>query len=226
MARFDRLTVYNTLMSDGMLPLFYSPDVALVKGVAATLVRGGSRLLEFTNRGDFAINVFSDLIQHAAKAYPDLILGVGSIEDAPTAALYIAHGANFVVGPNFNPEIARLCNRRKIAYIPGCGSVTEIATAEEWGAEIVKLFPADSLGGADFVKAILGPRPWTRILPTGGVSPDAANLKAWFGAGVACVGMGSKLIRADWLKDGNFPALETLTRDTLALIKTIRSSSE
>lgn len=223
MARFDRLTVYNTLISDGMLPLFYSPDVALVKGVAATLVRGGSRLLEFTNRGDFAINVFSELIQHAAKAYPDLILGVGSIEDAPTAALYIAHGANFVVGPNFNPEIARLCNRRKIPYIPGCGSVTEIATAEEMGTEIVKLFPADSLGGADFVKAILGPRPWTRILPTGGVSPDEANLKNWFASGVACVGMGSKLIRADWLKDGNFAAMETLTRDTLALIKSIRA---
>lgn len=223
MARFDRLTVYNTLMSDGMLPLFYSPDAALVKGVAATLVRGGSRLLEFTNRGDFAINVFGDLIQHAAKAYPDLVLGVGSIEDAPTAALYVAHGANFVVGPNFNPDIARLCNRRKIPYIPGCGSVTEIATAEEWGAEIVKLFPADSLGGADFVKAILGPRPWTRILPTGGVSPDEANLKNWFGAGVACVGLGSKLIRADWLKEGNFGAIETLTRDTLALIKTIRA---
>lgn len=223
MARFDRLTIYNTLMSDGMLPLFYSPDAALVKGVAATLVRGGSRLLEFTNRGDFAINVFGDLIQHAAKAYPDLVLGVGSIEDAPTAALYVAHGANFVVGPNFNPDIARLCNRRKIPYIPGCGSVTEIATAEEWGAEIVKLFPADSLGGADFVKAILGPRPWTRILPTGGVSPDEANLKNWFGAGVACVGLGSKLIRADWLKEGNFGAIETLTRDTLALIKTIRA---
>lgn len=223
MARFDRLTVYNTLISDGMLPLFYSPDVALVKGVAATLVRGGSRLLEFTNRGDFAINVFSELIQHAAKTYPDLILGVGSIEDAPTAALYIAHGANFVVGPNFNPEIARLCNRRKIPYIPGCGSVTEVATAEEMGTEIVKLFPADSLGGADFVKAILGPRPWTRILPTGGVSPDEANLKNWFASGVACVGMGSKLIRADWLKDGNFAAMETLTRDTLALIKSIRA---
>ncbi len=223
MARFDRLTVYQTLLSDGMLPLFYSPDAALVKGVAATLARGGSRALEFTNRGDFAIQVFSELVQECAKSAPDLMIGVGSIEDAPTAALYIAHGANFVVGPNFNPEIARLCNRRKIAYMPGCGSVTEIATAEEAGVEIVKFFPADALGGAEFVKAILGPRPWTRIMPTGGVSPDEANLKAWFGAGVACVGMGSKLIRADWLKEGNFAAVEALTRDTLALIKTIRS---
>jgi 2-dehydro-3-deoxyphosphogluconate aldolase / (4S)-4-hydroxy-2-oxoglutarate aldolase len=223
MARFDRMTVYSTMMSDGMLPLFNSPDVALVKGVVASLVRGGSRVMEYTNRGDFAINVFGELIQNTAKTYPDIILGVGSVEDAPTAAAYIAQGANFVLAPNFNPEVARLCNRRKIAYVPGCGSVSEISDAEELGAEIVKLFPADALGGPDFVKAILGPRPWTRILPTGGVSPDEANLRGWFGAGAACVGMGSKLIRADWLKEGKFSAMETLVRDTLALIKTIRS---
>lgn len=223
MARFDRLTVYNTMMSDGVLPLFNSPDAALVKGVVAALVRGGSRIMEYTNRGDYAYGVFTELIQHTNKAQPDIILGVGSIEDAPTAAMYIAQGANFIVAPNFNPEVARLCNRRKIPYIPGCGSVSEIANAEEWGVEIVKLFPAESLGGAEFVKAILGPRPWTRILPTGGVSPDEANLRAWFTAGAACVGMGGKLIRADWLKEGNFAAMESLVRDTLGLIKTIRS---
>lgn len=223
MARFDRMTVYSTMMDDGMLPLFNSPDVAVVKGVIATLVRGGSHVMEYTNRGEGAMSVFSELIQHTSKTYPDIILGVGTVEDAPTAAAYIAQGANFILAPNFNPEVARLCNRRKIAYVPGCGSVSEISNAEELGAEIVKLFPADSLGGPDFVKAILGPRPWTRILPTGGVSPDEANLRAWFDAGAVCVGMGSKLIRADWLKEGNFAAMEVLVRDTLALIKTIRS---
>lgn len=226
MARFDRMTVYSTMMSDGMLPLFNSPDVALVKGVVATLVRGGSHVMEYTNRGEGAINVFSELIQHTSKTYPDIILGVGTVEDAPTAAAYIAQGANFILAPNFNPEVARLCNRRKIAYVPGCGSVSEISDAEELGAEIVKLFPADALGGPAFVKALLGPRPWSRILPTGGVSPDEANLRAWFDAGAACVGMGSKLIRADWLKEGNFAAMETLVRDTLALIKTIRSEKQ
>lgn len=226
MARFDRMTVYCTMMSDGMMPLFYSPDLNLVKGVVATLVRGGSHVMEYTNRGDFAINVFSELIQYTSKEHPDIILGVGTVEDAPTAAAYIAQGANFVLGPNFNPEVARLCNRRKVAYVPGCGSVSEISNAEELGAEIVKLFPADALGGPEFVKAILGPRPWTRILPTGGVSPDEANLRGWFEAGAACVGMGSKLIRADWLKEGNFAAMESLVRDTLALIKTIRSEKK
>jgi 2-dehydro-3-deoxyphosphogluconate aldolase/(4S)-4-hydroxy-2-oxoglutarate aldolase len=226
MARFDRMTVYSTMMSDGMLPLFNSPDVALVKGVVATLMRGGSHVMEYTNRGEGAINVFSELIQYTTKTHPNIILGVGSVEDAPTAAAYIAQGANFILAPNFNPEVARLCNRRKIAYVPGCGSVSEISDAEELGAEIVKLFPADALGGPAFVKALLGPRPWSRILPTGGVSPDEANLRAWFDAGAACVGMGSKLIRADWLNEGNFGAMETLVRDTLALIQTIRSEKQ
>ncbi len=225
MARFDRLTVYNRLIGDGMLPLFYHRDSELVTKVGAALAKGGCRALEFTNRGDGAIEVFKNLLHFTERNYPDMVLGVGSIEDAATAALYIAYGANFIVGPNFNPEIARLCNRRKIAYMPGCGTVSEIAQAEELGAEIVKLFPADALGGADFVKAVLGPRPWTRIMPTGGVSPDESNLREWFEAGVACVGMGSKLIRGDWLKSGDFEAIETLARETLKRIDTIRTKA-
>jgi 2-dehydro-3-deoxyphosphogluconate aldolase/(4S)-4-hydroxy-2-oxoglutarate aldolase len=223
MARFDRLTVYQTLIGDGMLPLLYHPDAALVRKVAAALAAGGGRMLEFTNRGDFAIEVFSEVAKAASAEFPDLVLGAGTIDDAATAALYIAHGANFIVGPNFNVEVARLCNRRKIAYLPGVGSVTEIANAEEYGAEIVKMFPAETLGGPDFVKAVLGPRPWTRIMPTGGVSPDEANLRAWFGAGVAAVGMGSKLIAAQVLKSGDFASLTENTRATLALIQSIRA---
>ncbi|GAB4551845.1 MAG: bifunctional 4-hydroxy-2-oxoglutarate aldolase/2-dehydro-3-deoxy-phosphogluconate aldolase [Anaerolineae bacterium] len=223
MARFDRLTVYDRLIGDGMLPLFYHADAELVKKVVLALAAGGGRVFEFTNRGDGAVDVFKAVLADAAQNAPDLIIGAGSIEDAPTAAMYIAHGANFIVGPNTNPDIARLCNRRKIPYMPGCGSVTEVAQAEELGVEIVKLFPADSLGGPDFVKAILGPRPWTRIMPTGGVSPDEANLRTWFEAGVACVGMGSKLIRSDWLKSGDFAAIEALMRSTLATIRAIRA---
>jgi len=156
-----------------------------------------------------------------AAAHPDMILGGGSVEDAPTAALYIARGANFIVGPNFRPDVARLCNRRKVPYMPGCGSVTEIATAEEAGVEIVKLFPGEVFG-PKFVKAVRGPRPWTSIMPTGGVTPDEDNLRGWFEAGVACVGMGSNLLRADWIKAGEFGQIETLVAQTLALIKTIR----
>jgi 2-dehydro-3-deoxyphosphogluconate aldolase / (4S)-4-hydroxy-2-oxoglutarate aldolase len=221
MARFDRLTVFNTILADGLVPLFYnnSPDAA--KKIASALGAGGCRTLEFTNRGDFAIEVFSELAKHCIAANSDLILGVGSVEDAATAALFIAHGANFVVGPHFNEEIARLCNRRKIAYLPGCASVTEIATAEEWGAEIVKVFPGETIGGPAFVKAVLGPRPWSRIMPTGGV--DEGNLREWFNAGVACVGMGSHLIRGEWVKGGNFDAIEAQVRTVLDHISHIRS---
>ncbi len=223
MARFDRLTVYNTMLEDGLVPLFYHSDLETAKKVAGALSAGGGRVLEFTNRGDFAIEVFVPLIKYCAQAHPTLIVGVGSVEDAPTAALFIAHGANFVVGPNFNEEVARLCNRRKIAYIPGCGSVTEIAQAEEWGAEIVKMFPGTGVGGPGFVKDVRGPRPWTRIMPTGGVSPDEANLRAWFSAGVAAVGMGSNLVRKEWVQAGDFAAIEETMRRTLALIRKIRT---
>jgi 2-dehydro-3-deoxyphosphogluconate aldolase/(4S)-4-hydroxy-2-oxoglutarate aldolase len=221
MARFDRLTVLNTLLADGMIPLFYHPDPVFAGNLAAALHRGGAHLLEFTNRGDFAIEVFSQIVKNAHK---DQIVGVGSVEDAPTAALFIAHGANFVVGPSFDEGVARLCNRHKIAYIPGIGTVTEIATAEEFGAEIIKLFPAEA-AGPGFVKAVIGPRPWTRLMPTSGVTTDIANLRSWFNAGVACVGMGSQLTRAEWVKAGNFDAIEAAVRDGLAAIATIRSGA-
>ena len=221
MARFSRLTVFNTILEDGMVPLFYHSDVETSKAITGALAQGGGRVLEFTNRGDFAIEVFSDLVKHAAQAHPDFIIGVGTVDDAPTAALYIAHGANFVVGPSFNEAVARLCNRHKIAYMPGCATVTEIAVAEEWGAEIVKLFPGE-VGGPGFVKAVRGPRPWTNIMPTGGVSPDETNLRTWFDAGVACVGMGSQLIRSEWIKAANFDMLQENVHTAIRLIRNIR----
>ena len=206
-----------------MVPLFYQSDPQAARETAAALTHGGSHLLEFTNRGDFAIEVFSELVKQCGKTQPDMVIGVGSVDDAPTAALFIAHGANFVVGPTFNSEVARLCNRRKIAYMPGCGSVNEIASAEEWGVEVVKMFPGSSVGGPEFVKDLLGPRPWSRIMPTGGVTPERDNLKPWFDAGVTAVGMGSKLIRADWVKAGAFDRITDLTRTTLELIASLKA---
>jgi 2-dehydro-3-deoxyphosphogluconate aldolase/(4S)-4-hydroxy-2-oxoglutarate aldolase len=222
MARFDRLAVYNSIMAEGLVPLFYHASAEVAVNIAGALAQGGAHSLEFTNRGDFAIEVFSALVKACASQHKDLMIGVGSVEDAPTAALFIAHGANFVVGPSFDEATARLCNRHKVPYLPGCGTVSEVATAEEFGVEIVKLFPGETLGGPDFVKAILGPRPWTRVMPTGGVSPDLDNLKAWFDAGVAVVGMGSKLIRADWVKASNFGAIQEATSSALGLIRTAR----
>ena len=222
MARFDRLTVLNKMIDLGLVPVFYNGDVEVAKKIVAACAEGGAQVVEFTNRGDFAPQVFLELSQYFAKADPSVILGVGSVIDAPTAALYIAYGANFVVGPTLNPEIARLCNRRKIAYSPGCGSASEISQAEELGVEIVKVFPGKSVGGPDFVKSVLGPCPWTRIMPTGGVDATEESIKAWFQAGVSCVGMGSKLIRKDLVADGNWTEITRLVRQVLDWIKEAR----
>ena len=222
MARFDRLTVLNKMIDLGLVPVFYNGDVEVAKKIVAACAAGGAHVVEFTNRGDFAPQVFLELSQYFAQADPSVILGVGSVIDAPTAALYIAYGANFVVGPTLNPEIARLCNRRKIAYSPGCGSASEISQAEELGVEIVKVFPGKSVGGPDFVKSVLGPCPWTRIMPTGGVDATEESIKAWFQAGVSCVGMGSKLIRKDLVADGNWTEITRLVRQVLDWIKEAR----
>ncbi len=222
MSRFSRLEVLNTIVETGLVPVFYHPDVEVVKNVAAAVAAGGARALEFTNRGDFAPQVFAELARHIARAHPQLILGVGSVVDAPTAAYYLASGASFVVGPVLNAEVARLCNRRKIAYSPGCGSATEISAAEELGVEIVKVFPGDSVGGPNFVKSMLGPCPWTRLMPTGGVEATRESLAAWFKAGVAAVGIGTNLIREDLLAAGQFDVIAANTAQALAWVAQAR----
>ena len=223
MARFSRLEVLTTIIESGFVPVFYHPEVEAARQVIDACVRGGARVFEFTNRGELAVPVFHELAQYVNEAHPRLILGVGSIVDAPTAALYIAHGANFVVGPSLNPEIARLCNRRKIAYSPGCATATEIAQAEELGVEIVKIFPGETVGGPEFVRAILAPCPWTRIMPTGGVEPTRESITAWFKAGAAAVGIGSKLITKELIAAKNYDAIADKTADVLALIAAARS---
>lgn len=207
----------------GMVPLFYHANVELGKQALAACYRGGARLLEFTNRGDFAHEVFAELNKYALRELPGMMLGAGSVADAGTAALFIQLGATFIVSPSLREDVALTCNRRKILYSPGCGSLTEIGRAEELGCEIVKLFPGD-LYGPNFIKAIQGPQPWTSIMPTGGVSPTKENLTGWFGAGAVCVGMGSQLISAEILKNGDFDKLETRVREALALIKKIRQA--
>jgi 2-dehydro-3-deoxyphosphogluconate aldolase / (4S)-4-hydroxy-2-oxoglutarate aldolase len=222
MARFMRLEVVNTVLDVGLVPLFYNAEVDTAIEIVSALVRGGARLIEFTNRGEMAYPVFTELVKHFAKADPSVILGVGSVMDAPTAALYMASGANFIVGPNTNPEISRLCNRRKILYMPGCGTENEIANAEELGAEICKVFPGESVGGPSFISAVLGPCPWHRLLPTGGVDTTEESISAWIKAGAAAVGMGSKLVTAAAVKEKQFDIIATKTAQTLAWIKKAR----
>jgi 2-dehydro-3-deoxyphosphogluconate aldolase/(4S)-4-hydroxy-2-oxoglutarate aldolase len=213
------------MIDTGMVPVFYHADIEVARKVAAACMAGGCPLLEFTNRGDHAWEVFTELERYAAKELPDLILGVGSVVDPGTASLYINCGANFVVGPLLNPEVARACNRRKIPYSPGCGSATEISQAEELGCEIVKVFPGAEVGGPKFVKAVKGPCPWVSIMPTGGVDSTEASLRAWFEAGVACVGMGSNLITKELLKAKDYDGIAAKVRDTIALIRKIRGGN-
>ncbi len=222
MARFTRLEVLNAIVETGLVPVFYHPDLPVAKKIAEACAAGGARALEFTNRGDFAPFVFKELAEYLAQANPKMILGVGSVVDAPTAALYIASGANFVVGPLLNPEVARLCNRRKIAYSPGCGTASEISQAEELGVEIVKIFPGDSVGGPNFVKAILAPMPWTRIMPTGGVETTKESVTAWIKAGTTALGIGSNLVRKEWVAAGDYAAITTKTAEVLAWIREAR----
>ncbi|MCL4385460.1 MAG: bifunctional 4-hydroxy-2-oxoglutarate aldolase/2-dehydro-3-deoxy-phosphogluconate aldolase [Actinobacteria bacterium] len=224
MARFDRLTVYNTIFKDGMIPLFYNKDKEEAKKISDALVKGGCHVLEFTNRGEGALEVFSYLINIAPDVFPELIIGAGTIIDAPTAALFIAYGANFIVGPNFNEEIARLCNLKRIPYIPGAATVNEILKAEEFGVELVKIFPGSTIGGPKFVEALLGPCPKTKVMPTGGVSVDEENIKNWFKAGVACIGMGSQLVSKKAMNEKNYKLIETNAAKALEIIRKVRNS--
>jgi len=221
----DRMAVLTAMMDQGVIPVFYHPDAEVCKKVIQACADGGAPCIEFTNRGDFASHVFYEVARHFASADPRVIMGVGSIVDAPTAGIYIANGAKFVVGPILNADVAKVCNRRKIPYSPGCGSASEISYAEELGCEIVKVFPGSSVGGPDFVKAVLGPMPWTRIMPTGGVDPDEASIKTWFGAGIVAAGMGSKLITQALLDAGDYAGITAKVRETVDLIKKVRGKA-
>jgi len=222
MARFARLDVLNTMVETGLVPVFYHGDIETAKKIVDACAAGGARSIEFTNRGDFAPFTFKELAEHCVKANPQVILGVGSVIDAPTAALYIASGANFVVGPLLNPEIARLCNRRKIAYSPGCATASEISQAEELGVEIVKIFPGGLVGGPEFVKSVLAPMPWTRIMPTGGVETTKESVFAWIKAGTAALGIGSNLISKERVAGRRWEEISQATGQILAWIREAR----
>lgn len=221
MARFDKQAVMAKIHATGMVPVFYHKDPATAIAVVQACYDGGVRAFEFTNRGDAAHQTFDTLIKYCNQHCPDLALGVGSVVDPATAALYIQLGAAFIVGPMFNPEISRICNRRLIPYTPGCGTVSEVGNAQETGCDLCKIFPGDVLG-PKFVKGLLAPMPWSKLMVTGGVEPTEENLTAWFKAGVYCVGMGSKLFPADRIAAADWAYITQKCAETLATIARIR----
>jgi 2-dehydro-3-deoxyphosphogluconate aldolase/(4S)-4-hydroxy-2-oxoglutarate aldolase len=208
----------------GLIPVFYNPDAEVTKQIAGACADGGARVIEFTNRGDRAVEVFTQLAIFRDTERPEMVLGVGSVCDAPTAAMYISAGCDFVVGPVLDEDVARLCNKRKIPYAPGCGSASEIHRAHELGVEICKVFPGGQVGGPAFIKAVRGPMPWSELMPTGGVSPTEESLTEWFTAGVACAGMGSKLITKELVAAGDYAGITQKVRETLATIARIRET--
>ena len=222
MAKYSRLHVLNSIIETGVVPLFYHGDVETAAKIVTACLDGGVRCIEFTNRGDLAHIVFEQLMRRFQKD-ERLILGAGSVLDAGTASLYIQLGANFIVGPALNPEVARVCNRRKVAYAPGCATVSEISQAEELGVDIVKIFPGGAAGGPAFVKDVRGPLPWAYLMPTGGVSPTEESLRGWFEAGVAAVGMGSALIKKDWVTAGDFASITEKVKFSIETIREIRA---
>jgi len=221
MTNFSRIEVAQIMRETGLVPLFYHADVETARNVLKACYDGGARVLEFTSRGDFAHEVFNELSHYTNAELPGMVLGVGSITDAASASLYMQLGAGFVVTPVLREDIAVVCNRRKVLWSPGCGSLSEIARAEELGCELVKLFPGGTYGPG-FIKAIKGPQPWTNIMPTGGVEPTESNLSAWFGAGAYCVGMGSKLITKQLVKNQDYTQIQHQVSQTLNLIKQLR----
>jgi len=219
MARFTRIDVIVKMLDAGIIPIFYHKDPVVCRNVIKACYEGGIRIFEFTNRGDFAHELFSDLNKWAEKEMPDLIMGVGSVVDQGTASLYIQLGTNFIVSPVFNPEMAKVCNRRKILWIPGCGSVSEVNNAEELGAEFIKIFPGLSVGGPDFIKALKGPCPWSNLMPTGGVEPTVDNLRQWFESGATCVGIGSNLIIKELIQKKDWAGLTTRISNALKIAR-------
>lgn len=218
MAAFDKITTLSVIRRTGMVPVFYNSDPEVAKKVLKACYDGGVRAFEFTNRGDFAHEVFASLIRYARKECPEMVMGAGSVVDAGTASLYIQTGADFIVGPLFNPDVAKVCHRRCIPYAPGCGTVTEIGFAQEAGCELIKIFPAGDVGGPSFVKNVLAPMPWTMLMVTGAVEPTRDNLTGWVKAGVAAVGMGSKLFPKDDIASGRWEAITERCRESLKYI--------
>jgi len=216
MAKFNKIDTIGIIRNTGIVPVFYNADVELTKKVVKACYDGGIRAFEFTNRGDGAHKVFEEVMAFVRTECPEMALGAGTILDAPTAALYLQMGADFLVSPCCVEEVITLANRRGVPYSPGCGTVTEIAHAMELGCDVVKIFPAGTVGGPAFVKNVLAPMPWAMLMATGAVEPTEENLTAWARSGVTAVGMGSKLFPKEVIASGDWASISALCRKCLA----------
>jgi len=210
--------VLNSILSQGMLPLFYYEDAEVSLEITRSLYKAGVRILEYTNRGKQALENFKVLKKAQKKELTDLTIGIGTIKNISEAEMFMDAGADFIVSPITNPEVAKAVHKQKLLWIPGCMTPTEIYAAQKHGAELIKIFPANILGPG-FVSSVKELFPGLLFIPTGGVEADAENISSWFHAGVCAVGMGSKLISKDILERRLYDQLYHDTLNVLELVK-------
>jgi 2-dehydro-3-deoxyphosphogluconate aldolase/(4S)-4-hydroxy-2-oxoglutarate aldolase len=186
--------VLAQVLAAPLVPVFFHADAAYAQDMVRACYAGGIRVFEFTNRGANAFEVFQELAKLTATDCPDLVLGIGTIYNAADAERFIAAGAAFVVQPVTTADVAAVCQRHDVAWVPGAMTLNEIYAATQLGAQLVKVFPGNVVG-PDYIKAVRGPMPATKLMVTGGVEPTEASLAEWFGAGINAVGIGSQLFK-------------------------------
>lgn len=216
------MNVLDIMEQTGVVPVFYNANAETAMNVVRACSKGGIRVFEFTNRGDAAYGVFNRLVEMIAVEKIDMVLGIGSIVNAADCRKFIAAGAEFVVSPILSPEVMDEAKASGIPCVPGCATPTEIYRAQELGAGMVKVFPAAEVGGPAFVKAVMAPMPWSRIMVTGGVEPARENLAGWFGAGARCVGIGSNLFPRELVDAGDWNAISALCAETLETVSELK----
>jgi 2-dehydro-3-deoxyphosphogluconate aldolase/(4S)-4-hydroxy-2-oxoglutarate aldolase len=222
------LTIEKTVKKigeQGLLPMFSQEKQSVAEQILEAAYAGGARALEFTNRTGRALEVFKYLRKRTRRDMPDLLLGAGTILDEEQAERFLEAGADFIVSPIVDKTVAKTCAKAKRMWCPGAASPTEMVQAQRMGAGLVKVFPARQLGGPDFIRAVLAPCPSLRLMATGGIAVDEKELRAWFGSGVSCVGVGSDLFPSMQIRDGLFGPITEKIRQTLEIIQEIRQST-
>jgi len=220
MKRFKKQIVLQTLLEDAILPIFCHADGNTAVNILKACIDGGLRAVEFVDRGKNSIEVFRKIVNYRNTHFPKMLIGAGTIYDQQSASIFLREGADFIVSPVFNKEIALACNRQKVLWIPGCGTMNEIAEAESYGAEIIKVFPAISLGAA-FIKNVLGPSPDSLLMVSGGIKSEISEINKWLKAGAACIGLGSDLFPIELTSKKNF---EPITEKIKTIIQSIKDT--
>jgi 2-dehydro-3-deoxyphosphogluconate aldolase / (4S)-4-hydroxy-2-oxoglutarate aldolase len=214
---FTKQQIIDEMTRSRLVPLFTHDDPLEALDVVTAAYEGGISVFEFTNRKPNSFEVFSFLVKHRNQ-FPQLALGIGTVMDPVTTEKYINAGADFIISPVLKPSMAPVCHQHNRLWIPGCATLTEIVTAKEHGAEVIKIFPGSVLGPG-FISAIMPVVPDLKLMITGGVEPTKENITGWLSVGAFCVGMGSQLFTKEILKQKDWDGLRERIRSLLQITK-------